>query len=63
MIRALVSHFLQLDYAAQLNRKVSLSYIGSLTFSGQVCTGYDEWGIPAGFKGDEEQLPRSVNGG
>jgi broad specificity phosphatase PhoE len=49
VIRALVSHFLELDYAAQLKRRVCHRYIGVLTFNGTECTGYEEWGMPSGF--------------
>ena len=49
VVRALLSHFLELDYAAQLKRKVSHRYVGVLHFDGDCCTVYDEWGIPSGF--------------
>jgi alpha-ribazole phosphatase len=52
VIRALVSHFLALDFAAQLKHKVSHRYIGVLQFAGEACTGYDEWGKPSGFADD-----------
>jgi len=49
VVRALLSHFLELDYAAQLKRKVSHRYVGVLCFDGERCTVYDEWGQPSGF--------------
>lgn len=58
VIRGLVSHFLDLDYAAQLKRKISHRYIGVLKFKDIDCTGYDEWGAPSGFVRDGEiELP------
>ena len=52
VIRALLSDFLDLPYAAQLKRKVSHRYIGVLTFDNATCTAYDEWGVPSGFVSD-----------
>lgn len=49
VIRALLSYFLELDFTAQLKRKVSHRYTGVLTFQGDSCVGYDEWGQPSGF--------------
>ena len=49
VVRALLSDFLELDYAAQLKRKVSHRYVGVLCFNGDRCTDYDEWGMPSGF--------------
>jgi broad specificity phosphatase PhoE len=49
VVRALLSNFLELDYAPQLKRKVSHRYVGVLCFDGDRCTAYDEWGIPSGF--------------
>jgi alpha-ribazole phosphatase len=54
VIRALLSHFLKLDYAGQLKRKVSHRYIGVLSFDGVDCSGYEEWGVPSGFVSDTE---------
>ncbi len=60
VIRGLVSQFLDLDYAAQLKRKISHRYIGILNFEGLDCTDYDEWGVPSGFVNEGElQLPYS----
>ncbi len=53
VIRALVSHFLELDFALQLRRKVSHRYVGVLSLRGDVCVGYDEWGQHSGFVTDE----------
>lgn len=49
VIRALVSHFLQLDFASQLKRRVSHRYIGLLTFDQGICTDYQELGEPSDF--------------
>ncbi len=49
VVRALLSHFLGLDYAPQLKRKVSHRYVGVLCFDGERCSAYDEWGMPSGF--------------
>lgn len=58
VVRALLSHFLELDYTLQLKRKVSHRYIGVLVFEGARCASYDEWGCPSGFVGEGElRLP------
>ena len=49
VIRGLVSHFLGLDYAAQLKRKISHRYIGDFLFENNICVGYDEFGKLSGF--------------
>jgi broad specificity phosphatase PhoE len=49
VIRALVSHFQQLDFAPQLKRRISHRYIGVLSFDHAPGTGYQEWGEPSGF--------------
>ncbi len=54
VVRALISHFLELDYAAQLERKVSHRYVGVLCFDDDRCTAYDEWGMPSGFISEGE---------
>ena len=54
VVRALISHFLELDYAAQLKRKVSHRYVGVLCFDDDRCTAYDEWGMPSGFISEGE---------
>ena len=52
VIRGLVSHFLGLDYAAQLKRKISHRYIGEFVFEGPDCVRYNELGKPSGFIND-----------
>jgi broad specificity phosphatase PhoE len=52
VIRGLVSHFLGLDYAAQLKRKISHRYIGEFLFEGPDCVRYNELGKPSGFIND-----------
>lgn len=52
VIRGFVSHFLGLDYAGQLKRKLSHRYIGDFHFRGHVCVRYDELGKPSGFVRD-----------
>lgn len=49
VIRALVCHFLQLNYAANLKRKIGHRYIGDFTIENGRCLQYQEWGIPSGF--------------
>ncbi len=49
VIRGLVSHFLDLDFALQLRRSIPHRYIGALSFEDSFCSGYDEWGEPSGF--------------
>jgi broad specificity phosphatase PhoE len=61
VIRGLVSHFLGLDYAANLRRKTSHSYIGDFNFSGSCCISYNELGTPSGFVRDDViQVPVSL---
>ena len=52
VIRGLVSHFLGLDYAENLKRKISHRYIGDFLFDGERCVSYDELGKPSGFVKD-----------
>ena len=52
VIRGFVSHFLGLDYAAQLKRRLSHRYIGDFRFRGHDCIGYNELGKPSGFVRD-----------
>ena len=52
VIRGFVSHFLGLDYAGQLKRKISHRYIGDFHFKDQACVRYDELGKPSGFVRD-----------
>lgn len=49
VIRGLVSHFLGLEYAEHLKRKISHRYIGEFVFSGSSCVRYDELGTLSGF--------------
>jgi alpha-ribazole phosphatase len=49
VIRGLVSHFLGLEYADQLKRKISHRYIGEFVFAGARCVHYDELGKLSGF--------------
>ena len=52
VIRGLISHFLGLDYAANLKRKISHCYVGEFSFEGGTCVRYDELGKPSGFVRD-----------
>lgn len=49
VIRGIVSHYLGLDFAENLQRRVSFRYIGDLLFDGADCIRYDEMGHPSGF--------------
>ena len=49
VIRGLVSHFLGLEYAGNLKRKISHRYIGDFLFDGDKCVRYDELGKSSGF--------------
>ena len=49
VIRGLVSHFLDLNYAQSLKYKISHRYIGDFLFAGQACVGYNELGKESGF--------------
>jgi broad specificity phosphatase PhoE len=63
VIRALVSHFLALDFAQQLRRAVPHRYIGALSFRDSMCHTYDEWGEPSGFAREGVlRLPWSARG-
>jgi broad specificity phosphatase PhoE len=53
VIRGLISHFLDLDYAENLKRRISHRYLGDLTFDGESCVRYHELGKPSGFVKDE----------
>ena len=52
VIRGLVSHFLDLNYADHLRHKISHRYIGDFLFDGNSCVRYDELGKPSGFVHD-----------
>ena len=49
IIRSLVSHFLKLDYANNLTRKIGHRYIGDFTIKGKHCSSYNELGKESGF--------------
>ena len=49
VIRGVISHFLGLDYAANLKQKIPFRYIGEFLFKGESCARYDELGKPSGF--------------
>ncbi len=53
VIRGLVCHYLELDYAENLKRKISHRYIGDFQFEGDRCVGYNELGRNSGFLSDE----------
>lgn len=46
VIRGFISHFLGLNYADNLKRKISHRYIGDFQFEGETCARYDELGNP-----------------
>ena len=49
VIRGLICHFLDLDYASNLKRHMGHQYIGDFTFDGSTCVRYDELGKPSEF--------------
>jgi alpha-ribazole phosphatase len=49
MIRGIISYFLDLEYAPNLQQKVPFHYIGDFLFEGESCVRYDELGQPSGF--------------
>lgn len=53
VIRGLICHFLGLDFAPNLKRKISHRYIGDFTIENGACTRYDELGKPSGFVRDD----------
>ncbi len=58
VIRGLICHFLGLDYAANLKRKICHRYIGDFELEGGACNRYNELGNPSGFvKQGELQVP------
>ncbi len=52
VIRGLISHCLELDYASNLKRRIGHQYIGDFTFEGKNCVRYNELGRPSGFVND-----------
>ncbi|MGB5258978.1 MAG: histidine phosphatase family protein [Gammaproteobacteria bacterium] len=58
VVRGLICHFLDLDYAKNLKRRISHRYIGEFLFDGETCVRYDELGMPSGFiKGGVIKVP------
>lgn len=49
VIRGIISHFLGLEFAANLQHKIPFRYIGDFQFEGVKCRRYDELGEPSGF--------------
>ncbi len=49
VIRGLICHFLELDYASNLKRHMGHQYIGDFTIEGKTCVRYDELGKPSEF--------------
>jgi len=49
IIRSLISHFLKLDYANNLQRKIGHQYIGDFTIIDNDCIRYNEPGKESGF--------------
>ena len=52
VIRGLISHFLELEYADNLKRRIPFRYIGDFLFKGKNCLRYKELGKPSGFVRD-----------
>lgn len=49
VIRGLICHYLELDYASNLKRHMGHQYIGDFTLEGDNCVRYDELGKPSEF--------------
>lgn len=49
VIRGLISHYLDLEYAQNLKHRIAFRYIGDFLFEGGDCKRYDELGEPSGF--------------
>lgn len=49
VIRGLICHFLELDYASNLKRHMGHQYIGDFTIENNTCVRYDELGRPSEF--------------
>ena len=61
VVRGLICHFLGLDYASNLKRRVSHRYIGVFEFVSGNCRSYDEWGSPSSFVADGMvSVPREI---
>ena len=52
VIRGIISHFLDLDFASNLKRKVSHRYIGEFVIENNACVFYNELGKHSGFVRD-----------
>lgn len=52
VIRGLISHFLRLEYADNLERRIPFRYIGDFLFKGKHCVRYKELGRFSGFVRD-----------
>ena len=52
VIRGVISHFLGLEYADNLERRIPFRYIGDFLFKGKHCVRYKELGRPSGFVRD-----------
>ena len=52
VIRGLICHFLELEYADNLERRIPFRYIGDFLFNGKHCVRYKELGRPSGFVRD-----------
>lgn len=52
VIRGLICHFLGLEYAGNLERRIPFRYIGDFLFKGKHCVRYKELGRPSGFVRD-----------
>lgn len=49
VIRGLICHFLDLNYASNLKRHMGHQYIGDFLLEGKTCIRYDELGVPSEF--------------
>ena len=49
VIRSLICHFLNLDYASNLKQQIGHRYIGIFDIKGKNCTHYEEAGTESGF--------------
>jgi alpha-ribazole phosphatase len=52
IIRGLICHFLGLDYASNLKRRITHRYIGDFSLEGKACVSYNEHGTRSGFVRD-----------
>ena len=52
VIRGIISHFLELEFADNLKRQIPFRYIGDFLFKGKDCVRYKELGKPSGFVRD-----------